>query len=96
MNEHIKIPTIQINSTELKEIITTLISDYIRIEKTETGLNYQQKINFKMGQINIIASLIGEKWDFHGTGQCYHDFLKYLFWKYKLSGVSEINDLESY
>ncbi len=80
MSEHEKeLPTIQINSTELKEIITTLISDYIRIEKTGTGLNYQQKINFKMGQINIIASLIGEKWDFHGTGQCYHDFLKYLF-----------------
>lgn len=36
MSEHEKeLPTIQINSTELKEIITTLISDYIRIEKKQ-------------------------------------------------------------
>lgn len=97
MSEHEKeLPTIQINSTDMKEIITTLINDYIRIEKHETGLDYQQKNNFKMGQINIVASLIGEKWDFHKTGQCYYNFLKYLVEKYKLSGVSKINDLESH
>ncbi|WP_243292827.1 hypothetical protein [Bacillus sp. FJAT-47783] len=87
------IPTIQIPSTELKGIITTLINDYIRIERTETGLNYQQKSNFKRGQISIVATLMGEKWDFYETGQCYYDFLKYLVEKYELSGVSRINDL---
>src|SRR5699024_3199129 len=89
MSEYNKLPTIQMNSTDLKEVITSLINDYIRIEKTETGLGYQQKQHFKMGQINIIASLIGEKWDWLETGQCYHDFLKYLISKYQLRGVSK-------
>ncbi|MCY9311678.1 hypothetical protein MOF23_22360 [Bacillus inaquosorum] len=87
------IPTVQIPSDDLKKFMTTLINDYIRIEITETGLNYQQKNNFKMGQISIIAMLIGETWDFHRTGQSYYDFLKYLVEKYELSGVLRINDL---
>lgn len=96
MGKHEKVlPTIQINSTDLKGIITSLINEYIQNEKTEKGLDYQQKQHFKMGQISIITSLLGEKWDFHGTGQCYHNFLKHLVWKYQLNGVSKINDLES-
>lgn len=74
------------------DVITTLINEYIRIEKNETGLAYQQQSYFKMGQINIITKLMGEEWDFNGTGQCYYDFLKYLVEKYELS-VLKINDL---
>lgn len=87
-----EIPTINIPSANLKELITTLINDYIRIEKNESGLTYQQKNNFKIGQINIVTAIIGEKWDFHESGQCYYDFLKYLVEKYELS-VWRINDL---
>ncbi|MFY0521099.1 hypothetical protein ACOMCU_25225 [Lysinibacillus sp. UGB7] len=88
-----EVPTIQISSANMREVITTLINGYIRIEKTETGLAYQQKSNFKMGQINIVANLMGEEWTFHETGQCYYNFLKYLVEKYELSGVWRINDL---
>jgi len=84
--------TIEISSSSIRESITTLINDYIRIEKTETGLSYQQKSNYKMGQINIVIQLMGEKWDFHETGQSYYEFLKYLVEKYELS-VWRINDL---
>lgn len=87
------IPTLQIPSEDLKEFLTTLINDYIQVERTETGLNYQQKNNFKMGQISIVAMLIGETWNFHKTGQSYYDFLKYLVEKYELTGVLNINDL---
>lgn len=59
------IPTIQIPSNDLKEFLTTLINDYIQIERTETGINYQRKNIFKIGQISIVAMLIGETWDFH-------------------------------
>ena len=84
--------TIQISSSNIREVITTLINDYIRIEKNETGLAYQQQSYFKMGQINILTKLMGEEWDFKGTGQCYYDFLNYLVEKYELS-VWRINDL---
>lgn len=88
----LEVTTIQISTSNIREVITTLINDYIRIEKNETGLAYQQQSNFKMGQINIITKLMDEEWDFKGTGQCYYDFLKYLVEKYKLS-VWRINDL---
>jgi len=84
--------TIEISSSNIRETITTLINDYIRIEKTETGLAYQQRSNFKMGQISIVIQLMGEKWDFHETGQSYYEFLKYLVEKYDRS-VWRINDL---
>ena len=88
----LEVSTIQISTSNIREVITTLINDYIRIEKNETGLAYQQQSYFKMGQINIITKLMGEEWDFKGTGQCYYDFLKYLVEKYELS-VWKINDL---
>ncbi|QPA61318.1 hypothetical protein [Lysinibacillus sphaericus] len=87
-----EVTTIQISTSNIREVITTLINDYIRIEKNETGLAYQQQSNFKMGQINIITKLMDEEWDFKRTGQCYYDFLKYLVEKYELS-VWRINDL---
>lgn len=87
-----EVSTIQISSSNIRDVITTLINEYIRIEKNETGLAYQQQSYFKMGQINIITKLMGEEWDFNGTGQCYFDFLKYLVEKYELS-VLKINDL---
>lgn len=86
-------PTIQIPSDDLKEFMSTLINDYVQIERTEAELNYQQRTNFKMGQISIVAMLIGETWDFHRTGQSYYDYLKDLVKKYELSSVSSINDL---
>lgn len=87
-----EIPTIKISSTNLREVITTLINEYIRIEKNSTGIAYQQQINYIMGQINIIIKLMDEKWDFHESGQSYYDFLKYLVEKYNLS-VWKIDDL---
>lgn len=87
-----ELTTIQISSANMREVITTLINDYIRIEKMETGLTYQQRSYFKRGQINIVTKLMGEEWDFQETGQCYFDFLKYLVDKYELS-VWRINDL---
>lgn len=93
VNETVLLPSVQILSSDMEEVLTYLINYYIQVEKTETGQRYQKKNSFTMGQINIITSLIGEKWDYHETGQCYYDFLKYLVEKYKLSGVSRINDL---
>lgn len=88
-----EVSTTQISSANLREVITALINDYIQIERMETGLVYQQKSNFKMGQINIVTKLMAEKWDFHETGQSYYDFLKYIVEKYELSGVCTVNDL---
>lgn len=85
--------SVQIAENDLKEVITAFINDYIRIEKNETSISYQQKQNFKRGQIDVVTSLMGEKWDFHETGQTYHEFLKYLVEKYELNGVWRIDDL---
>ncbi|MFS0815506.1 hypothetical protein ABC382_00860 [Lysinibacillus sp. 1P01SD] len=78
----------------IEEALTSCINDFIRVEKTITGFEYQQESYYIRGQISILISILGEKWSFHETGQCYYAFLKYLVDKYKLEDVKEINDLK--
>lgn len=88
-----ELPTLNISAEELRKVLTDVINEFIRIEKTETGLAYQQKSYFIRGQLSVTTALIQEQWDFSETGQSYYDFLKYLVEKYNLSGVWSINDL---
>ena len=86
-------PTITLSSKSIRQALTNLINEYIRIEKTETGLSYQKKTNFVRGQIALITSLIKEDWKYSETETSYYNFLKYIVEKYQLS-VWKINDLK--
>ncbi|GED04214.1 hypothetical protein [Bacillus atrophaeus] len=88
-----EIPTIKISPDASRKLLTDAINEFIRIEKSVTGLAYQQKSNFIRGQISLITAFIGEEWSFKETGQSYFEFLKYLVNKYRLDGVWKINDL---
>lgn len=54
----------------IKEVLTDLINEYIKIEKSRSGSS-----SYVEGQISIITSLFKIKWDHQKTGQCYYDFI---------------------
>ncbi|MGE7828860.1 hypothetical protein [Paenibacillus sp. NPDC093718] len=85
-------PSLIISTEAIREGLTTLINEYIRIEKSLTGLKYQQESNFVRGQIAAITSLINDTWE-RNLHQSYFVYLKYLVEKYSLQGVWRINEL---
>ncbi|MGG3102118.1 hypothetical protein ABEP12_02325 [Bacillus velezensis] len=86
-------PPVNISQNALRKMLTDVINEFIRIEKSETGLAYQQKSFYIRGEISLITTLIDEKWNYKETGQSYFEFLKNLVDKYELNGVWRINDL---
>ncbi|MBR7817999.1 MULTISPECIES: hypothetical protein [Bacillus] len=88
-----EIPIIKLSPDASRKFLTDAINEFIRIEKSVTGLDYQQKSSFIRGQISFITTLMGEEWSFKESGQSYFEFLKYLVNKYRLEGVWRINDL---
>lgn len=88
------IPDVRISSDAIRITLTELINEYIRIEKTESGVKYQNRSNYVRGQIDIITSLINEKWDYKVTKQSYYNYLVEIVKKYDLQGVWRINDLQ--
>ncbi|AYK68261.1 hypothetical protein ABS751_10525 [Bacillus subtilis] len=88
-----ELPPVNISQVALRKILTDVINEFIRIEKSETGLAYQQKSFYIRGKISLITTLIDEKWSYKETGQSYFEFLKNLVDKYELDGVWRINDL---
>ncbi|OME78675.1 hypothetical protein BK120_23335 [Paenibacillus sp. FSL A5-0031] len=85
-------PKITISSESVRSILTDLINEYIRIEKSIKGVAYQQNSHFIRGQITLMTSFMYETWDLK-NGQSYFAFLKYIVEKYELNGVWRINDL---
>ncbi|RUT38700.1 hypothetical protein EJP82_26670 [Paenibacillus anaericanus] len=73
--------------------LTDLINEFIRIEKSTTGIEYQQRSHFVRGQIDLLTSLINDRWDYTNSYQTYYRYLHYLVGKYSLSGVWKIKDL---
>lgn len=88
-----EIPRVTLSSEVIRNALTELINEFIKIEKTETGLVYQQKSNFTRGKISVITSFINEEWNHKESGQSYYAFLRYIVVKYELSGVWKINEL---
>ncbi len=86
-------PSVNISQVALRKMLTDIINEFIRVEKSETGLSYQQKSFYIRGKLFLIATLIDEKWTYNENGQSYFEFLKYLVDKYNLDGVWRINDL---
>ncbi|MEQ6001493.1 hypothetical protein U2I83_18630 [Bacillus amyloliquefaciens] len=86
-------PSVNISQVALRKMLTDIINEFIRVEKSETGLSYQQKSFYIRGKLFLIAALIDEKWTYNENGQSYFEFLKYLVEKYNLDGVWRINDL---
>ncbi|MEC0434415.1 hypothetical protein P8832_09605 [Bacillus subtilis] len=86
-------PSVNISQASLRKMLTDIINEFIRVEKSEKGLSYQQKSFYIRGKLFLIATLIDEKWTYNENGQSYFEFLKYLVDKYNLDGVWRINDL---
>ncbi|RKJ45991.1 hypothetical protein D7X33_34440 [Butyricicoccus sp. 1XD8-22] len=89
-----EIPRVTISSEAIRNTLTELINEFIRIEKSETGLAYQQKTNYTRGKISLITSFINEEWNYKKSGQSYYNFLRFIVEKYELSGVWRIDDLK--
>ncbi|GAA0854023.1 hypothetical protein ABER99_20355 [Paenibacillus glucanolyticus] len=85
-------PVITISAHATRNTLTELINEFIRIEKSTTGLEYQQRSNFVRGQIAVITSLINDIWD-RKHQQSYYAYLNYLVQKYSLQGVWRIVEL---
>lgn len=79
-------PTLTVDPEAIRKVLTDLINEFIRVEKSLTGLEYQQRSNFVRGQIDVITSLIEDKWDYRNC-QSYYEYLNYLVKKYLLQGV---------
>lgn len=88
------IPDVRISSDAIRITLTELINEFIRIEKNERDVQHQNKSNYVRGQIDIITSIINEKWDYNVTKQSYYNYLVNLVRKYDLQGVWRINELQ--
>ncbi|WP_246310717.1 hypothetical protein [Paenibacillus xylanilyticus] len=89
-------PTVCVKPEQFRELLTQQINEFIRIEKNETGLEYQQKSYFVRGQIKMTTCLIDDEWKkYKETGRSYYEFLFYLVIKYELLGVYRINELKA-
>ncbi|MCY7883091.1 hypothetical protein MOD62_16020 [Bacillus spizizenii] len=88
-----ELPPVNISQVALRKMLTDVINEFIRIEKSVTGMTYQQKSYYIRGKLSLITALIEEEWNHKETGQSYFEFLKYLVDKYDLDGVWKINDL---
>ncbi|PGZ17570.1 hypothetical protein COE43_12425 [Bacillus cereus] len=86
-------PRIILQPEAIRGILTDLISEYIRIEKNESGLSYQQKSDSVRGQILLMTSFLNEEWKWKEEHQSFYAFLQYIVNKYELIGVWRINDL---
>ncbi|MFS0558553.1 hypothetical protein [Brevibacillus sp. 179-C9.3 HS] len=82
-------PSVTISSDALKNALTDCVNSFIEIEKSQTGLSYQQKSNFVRGQIALLSSFLGDHWDYKSAGQSYYEFLIELVEKYSL----EVEDI---
>ncbi|APO48557.1 hypothetical protein BS614_30945 (plasmid) [Paenibacillus xylanexedens] len=87
-------PTVCVKPEQFRELLTQQINEFIRIEKNETGLEYQRKSYFVRGQIKMITRLIGDERRYEETGRSDYEFLTYLVNKYELLGVYRINELK--
>lgn len=86
------IPEIRISSDAMRKMLTETINSFIRIEKSEVGLSYQQSSSYVRGQISMITALLHDTWD-RNRHSYYYLYLKYIVDKYALEGVWRINDL---
>lgn len=80
-----------ISPNAIRETLTHLINEFIRIEKTLSGLEYQQSSSSVRGQINLITSFIREE---IAPNESYYEHLKNLVNTYSLQGVWRVEDLK--
>lgn len=90
----VELPTIKITPSSIRTALTDLINEFIRIEKSISDLEYQQHSFFVRGQIDLLTSIIDDRWNNRETGRSYYEYLHYLVQKYSLSGVWKIDDLK--
>lgn len=89
-----EIPTVTLSSEAIRNALSELINEFIRIEKSATGVvEYQQRSNFIRGQISLITSFMVKNGTIQNQVKAILTFLKYIVNKYELSGVWRINEL---
>ena len=89
-HNEVEFPTIKIAPNFIRTALTDLINEFIRIEKTIRGLEYQQHSFFERGQIDLLTSIIDDRWNNKETGRSYYEYLHYLVQKYSLAGVRKM------
>ncbi|EDZ49843.1 hypothetical protein [Bacillus cereus] len=88
-----EIPKITLSPKVMREILTELINEFIRIEKSVNGETYWSKSSAIRGQITLLTSFLNEKWEYKESEQSYFEFLIYIVNKYELKGVWRIEEL---
>lgn len=88
-----EIPKITLSPKVMREILTELINEFIRIEKSVNGETYWSKSSAIRGQITLLTSFLNEKWEYKESEQSYFEFLTYIVNKYELKGVWRIEEL---
>ncbi|MEI5915068.1 hypothetical protein [Bacillus albus] len=88
-----EIPGITLSPKIMREMLTELINEFIRIEKSVNGENYWPKSSAIRGQITLLTSFLDEKWEYKDSKQSYFEFLIYIVNKYELKGVWRIEEL---
>ncbi|KQN96776.1 hypothetical protein [Paenibacillus sp. Leaf72] len=89
-----ELPNVTIGSEAIRKTLTALINEFIRVENSETGLEYQVRSNYIRGQIDLLTTMINEKWQVKDTGQSYYEHLNTLVQVYSLMGVWQIDKLQ--
>lgn len=89
----LEIPKITLSPKVMREILTELINEFIRIEKSVNGETYWSKSSAIRGQITLLTSFLNEKWEYKESEQSYFEFLIYIVNKYELKGVWRIEEL---
>lgn len=88
-----EMPKITLSSKVMREMLTELINEFIRVEKSVNGETYWSKSSSIRGQITLLTSFLNEKWEYKESEQSYFEFLIYIVNKYELKGVWRIEEL---
>lgn len=86
-------PKITLSPNVMREMLTELINEFIRIEKSVNSETYWSKSSSIRGQITLLTSFLNEKWEYKESQQSYFEFLIYIVNKYELKGVWRIEEL---
>ncbi|MGG4106728.1 hypothetical protein AAXB25_22780 [Paenibacillus lautus] len=65
-HNEVEFPTIRIAPNSIRTALTDLINEFIRIEKSIRGLEYQQHSFIVRGQIDLLTSIIDDRWNNKG------------------------------
>ncbi|MED0952622.1 hypothetical protein P4T70_31855 [Bacillus mobilis] len=86
-------PKIILSPKVMREMLTELINEFIRIEESVNGETYWSKSSSIRGKITLLTSFLNEKWEYKESQQSYFEFLIYIVNKYELKGVWRIEEL---